>query len=507
VILLDPSAWIALLACAGELLLLFLVLRRGARTPLSFPLGGLAISVFGWNFGALAHAASGAPEWRWFDVTFSPMTSAFALHFVLAFTGRRRQLRALRIGGYVLFGALAAAGPLAFLVPAARAFCESPDWALVHLVAAAVALSIDLALLALHHAASQDPAERGRTALVLTAIGAGALLALTELLADLGLAVPRLGAVGVLLGNALMVAVALGLRVFDRALTLLDGVFALALAAMAVGAYVAAFEFLGTNTALVVVSALLLTLLSMAVFRQVALGLRTQREQLQNLAQLGRLSAQLAHDLKNPLAALRGAAQFLDVELSRGGRVEDQRQFLSLIVEQVDRLHRVVGDYQRLGRLELAKRAADVNVIVRDAVKLQPFTSSCPVDLEERLAASLPPCDVDVDLVTNALHNLLRNAVQAMPSGGQLSIETREESAGDTRFIVLAVADRGTGMDPRTAERAFEDGFTTRRDGSGLGLAFVRRVAIAHGGRVRLHSRQGEGTRVEIWLPRADQVR
>jgi signal transduction histidine kinase len=113
---------------------------------------------------------------------------------------------------------------------------------------------------------------------------------------------------------------------------------------------------------------------------------------------------------------------------------------------------------------------------------------------------------MDVDLVTNALHNLLRNAAQAMPSGGRLWVETREESSGDTRYVVLAVADSGTGMDARTAERAFEEGFTTRRDGSGLGLAFVRRVAIAHGGRVVLRSREGKGTRVEMWLPRADQA-
>jgi two-component system, NtrC family, sensor histidine kinase HydH len=499
-----PNAWITLLACVGELLLLFLVLRRGARTPLSAPLIGLAITVFGWNFGALAHAVSGASIWRWFDVTFSPMTSAFALHFVLAFTGRRRQLGALRIASYVFFGGLAAAGPVAFFFPAAQAFYDSHVWAALHLVAASVTLVIDLVLLGLHHAASHDPAERARTRLLLTAIATGALLALTELMADLGFAVPRLGAVGVLVGNSLVVMVALGVRVFDRALTVLDGVFALSLAALGVAAHVAAFQLLGTDPALVVVLVLLLTFMSMAVFRQVALGLRTQREQLENLAQLGRLSAQLAHDLKNPLAALRGAAQLLETELSRGGRLDEQRQFLSLIVDQADRLRRVVDEYQRLGRLELARQVADLNGIVRDAVKLQPFASSSPVNVEELLAAPLPPCEVDVELVTNALQNLLRNAAQAMPSGGQIRVETREEGAGDIRYVVLAVADTGVGMDPRTVERAFEEGFTTRRDGTGLGLAFVRRVAKAHGGRVVLHTREGRGTRVEMWLPRSD---
>jgi signal transduction histidine kinase len=124
------------------------------------------------------------------------------------------------------------------------------------------------------------------------------------------------------------------------------------------------------------------------------------------------------------------------------------------------------------------------------------------VELGLDLADALPECDADADLVASALENVVRNAFEAMPRGGTLRIGTRLDvpAAGDAA-IVVRVQDTGEGMDARRAERAFDDFYTTKATGSGLGLAFVRRVALAHGGNVSLASRPGEGTRVELRLP------
>ena len=113
----------------------------------------------------------------------------------------------------------------------------------------------------------------------------------------------------------------------------------------------------------------------------------------------------------------------------------------------------------------------------------------------------MPECDADADLVGGALENLVRNAVEAMPDGGTLRIVTRAERAGEQTDLVLSVEDTGVGMDARRAERAFDDFFTTKPTGTGLGLAFVRRVALAHGGTASLTSDVGKGTRVELRLP------
>jgi two-component system sensor histidine kinase HydH len=106
--------------------------------------------------------------------------------------------------------------------------------------------------------------------------------------------------------------------------------------------------------------------------------------------------------------------------------------------------------------------------------------------------------------VASALENIVRNACEAMPGGGALRVRTRVDApaAGQTT-VVVQVEDTGEGMDARRAEQAFEDFFTTKATGSGLGLAFVRRVALAHGGNVSLASRPGEGTVVELRLPTA----
>lgn len=495
------SGAIPILACLGELLLLILVLWRGKRTPLWGPLTALSVVAFGWNFTGMAHSLTGDRGWYWLDITLSPLTAPIAFHLVLAFTGRRAQLRWVRNVAYAWFGALSAYGALAFFVPSARPLYESGAVPLAHLCGAAAVMTFGLVLLVRHERASGDVAERSRTRLLLTALAIATPMALTEVINELGVAVPHLGALGILIGNSLVVLVALQLQLFDRRLGLYDALFAAALASLAVALYLAILEFLASRSALLVFATATLTLLLAAGLRQLVLGIRAQRDRLEHLAQLGRMSSQLGHDLKNPLAALRGAAQFLDGEVAAGRPLTEHRQFLALIVEQADRMQRVIDDYRRLGRLEPAPSKVDLNALVRTTVALQPFAAGGKLEVKESLAPALPECALDADLVSSALHNLLRNACEAMPSGGELLVETRASRTGDEDWVVVAVADTGVGMDARTREFAFDEFFTTRPTGTGLGLSLVRRVASAHGGRVSLQSKEGAGTRVELWLP------
>jgi signal transduction histidine kinase len=212
---------------------------------------------------------------------------------------------------------------------------------------------------------------------------------------------------------------------------------------------------------------------------------------------MGRFAEQMAHDLRNPVAAIRGAAQFLQEEHAQGRSMDEHVQFIELIVERTQRLERVIAEYQRIGRVEPRLEAIDVDVLVRDLVASEPWGEG--VSVECALDEGLPAASADRDLLCHALENLLRNACEAMPDGGKL--EVRCERVAESDSVRITVADDGPGMDARTRERALEQFFTTKASGSGLGLALVARVVEAHGGKLELHSQLGEGTRVAIELP------
>jgi two-component system, NtrC family, sensor histidine kinase HydH len=244
-------------------------------------------------------------------------------------------------------------------------------------------------------------------------------------------------------------------------------------------------------------TSMLTLVLAVAVHQIVAAHFR-RRDRTDALARLGRFSAQMAHDLKTPLAALKGAVQYLLKEVNRGGTLHEEGQFLTLVVQQVDRLNEVVDGYTQLGREQPEMALADLNELVRRVLALQSFVRS-DIAIELELEQNLPRCRLDPNLVGRAVDNLVRNSVEAMPHGGRITVRTSIVHAR-ARIVgaVVAVQDSGIGMDSRVSARAFDDFFTTKRHGSGLGLAFIKRVMQAHSGKVHLASKPGEGTTVAL---------
>jgi signal transduction histidine kinase len=202
-------------------------------------------------------------------------------------------------------------------------------------------------------------------------------------------------------------------------------------------------------------------------------------------ATLGRMSQQMAHDLRNPLGIMKGHTQALQVDLEQGVPIDARS--LDPIVQQIDRMVRIIDDYRRIGRVEPELRSVDVNDVVREAIHDR--------ETAKRLSPELPPCMADRDLLLIAIQNVMRNAREA--SDGRIEVVTEQTQ----KVVTISIIDRGPGMDPRTKERAFDDFFTTKATGSGLGLSFVRRVMEAHGGQVMLHSTIGKGTCVTLELP------
>ena len=212
---------------------------------------------------------------------------------------------------------------------------------------------------------------------------------------------------------------------------------------------------------------------------------------------MGRLTAQMAHDLKNPIAAIRGAAQFLEEEARQGRSLDPHLELVELIAERTARLSRVIDDYRRLSRVEAQRRDIDLAALVRDTVHGQGVANDA-IDVVVDIVEQEVPFHGDPDLLTTAFENVFRNACEAVDDAGTIRVALD----GDAELVCVSIVDDGPGMDARTRERALDDFFTTKADGSGLGLAFAARVAQAHGGRVDLGEVEGGGTRVTFELPR-----
>lgn len=227
------------------------------------------------------------------------------------------------------------------------------------------------------------------------------------------------------------------------------------------------------------------------------------------LAAIGEMSAGLAHEIRNPLGAIKGAAQLLaDPELVEDDELEE---FLGIIIEEVDRLNNVVSqflDYARPDRT--AFEALDLNTCIERTVSLmKQEAEDHEVAIELELSTELPEVSGDMQRLTQVFLNLGLNAVQAMEPGGTLSISTsivtrKEPGLGGTlsRDVVQArFADSGKGMSPEELQNIFIPFFTTKQDGTGLGLPICQRIIKSLGGAIEVSSQQGEGTIFHVYLP------
>jgi two-component system, NtrC family, sensor histidine kinase HydH len=495
------STWIGLVGCTGHLALAILVALRGGRNPLALPLILLSLDLFGWNAAELAYSLSREPAWHWLDTGLSPFTPPLALHVIAVFVGRARALRGFLAGSYGVFSLLAFSSMAAFLWPTFRTWTDSEAWSIAYLLGELPVLGVALHLLVSHQRRAAGVEEQLRARVMLIALAIGVVLGATEFMDDLGVHVPPLGSLATLVTTALVTVVALRLRLFARDLSAAIVVYAFALSVLGVLLYLLIFAWLGTSRAALVVGTTVVTLGLIAITREAVGSVSAKRHRAEHLATLGRFSAQMGHDLKNPLAALKGALQFLVEEETRGHSLQEHGQFLQLMSTQVERMGRVIDDYQRLGRVEVERREVRPSELVEAVLALQTLAPPPNVVIRTAFSEPVSVCAIDTDLFSGALENLVRNGIEAMPDGGTLTVKVEPVKEDRGVGLVLSVEDTGTGMDVREAAQAFDDFYTTKASGSGLGLAFVRRVAHAHGGRVDLSSEPGRGTVVSLYLP------
>ncbi len=262
------------------------------------------------------------------------------------------------------------------------------------------------------------------------------------------------------------------------------------------------------------------------IFQDVSEVVEMERQlrRSERLAAVGELAAKMAHEIRNPLAAISGS-----VEVLRAGLREDETQpehdrLMGIVVREAHRLGDLIQDFLQYARPKPpSRKSIAVAALIEEVVSL--FESSLPESVELAFEPGVEPhgplvARADPDQLRQLVWNLLVNAVQAMPEGGRLAVSLRPlrpeppqarpaagrngergEARSPAPWVEIAVADTGVGIPSEVQDQIFEPFFTTKKGGSGLGLATVHRIVESHAGTLQLESTPGEGTVFRVGLP------
>ena len=230
----------------------------------------------------------------------------------------------------------------------------------------------------------------------------------------------------------------------------------------------------------------------------------------ETLAAAGQIAIGLAHEIRNPLGAIRGAVQLMRRELGDDARLGE---YTDVLLKEVDRVNRILEMLLDISR-PVTLRPVPLNVhqlLERVALLSEEMASRRRVQIVRRYDPSLPPILADEDRILQVFHNLVRNAIEAMIDGGRLTLVTRPSmnplftkvdlGQGQRSMAEIQVIDEGQGIPEATRARLFTPFFTTKNKGLGLGLALCHRIIEEHRGGIQITSEPNRGTAVSCFLP------
>jgi signal transduction histidine kinase len=222
---------------------------------------------------------------------------------------------------------------------------------------------------------------------------------------------------------------------------------------------------------------------------------------LDQYTEIARLAGSLAHEIKNPLSTIRLNMELLAEDLGEPQTPAQRRALkrVETVQRECQRLQALLDDFLQFAKVRrLHLEPSDLNHEIGDVLDFYaPEADEAGIEIVRYLDPDLPHVLLDREAFRRALLNLILNAKQAMPDGGQLVVRTAAQ--GDTAAVYLI--DSGVGMDEHTASKMFEAFFSTKPGGSGLGLPTTQTIIAGHGGRINVQSELGHGTQITIELP------
>ncbi|HHT9127792.1 MAG TPA: two-component system sensor histidine kinase NtrB, partial [Candidatus Wujingus californicus] len=221
----------------------------------------------------------------------------------------------------------------------------------------------------------------------------------------------------------------------------------------------------------------------------------------EKLASMGELAAAIAHEIRNPLGAICNSIGILDAHLKLNGQ---DKVLLEMIIGQSERLDRIISSFLTFAHpREPSFSLQDIKDVIKNTIFLleQDNRFTDKIEVREIYESILPKVFIDPDLIHQVLWNLFVNSLDAMPQGGQIRITVRKATLFLGDAIEIVISDTGMGIPPHTLDKIFEPFYTTKTEGTGLGLAMVQRIVDDHGGTVDVKSKEGNGTTFFIKLP------
>ncbi len=220
----------------------------------------------------------------------------------------------------------------------------------------------------------------------------------------------------------------------------------------------------------------------------------------QRLATVGRLAAGVAHEIRNPLSSIKGFATYFK---ERYRDVPEDQQIADIMVQEVDRLNRVVGQLLEFAKpITISEKPTDIRTLVENSLKLvEKQTRDRKIRIQTTFSDKIGKVLADPDKISQVLLNLFLNAIESMENGGILSVDLqRREGNGG---ILIRVSDTGVGIQQKHLPHIFDPYFTTKASGTGIGLAIVHNIIEAHNGDIKVESRSGQGSHFSILIPDA----
>jgi two-component system, NtrC family, nitrogen regulation sensor histidine kinase NtrY len=228
--------------------------------------------------------------------------------------------------------------------------------------------------------------------------------------------------------------------------------------------------------------------------------------QAERVAAWRELARRLAHELKNPLFPLQVTVENLMRAKIKSPEIFDEvfQEGTATLLAEINNLKTIIGRFSEFSKMpQPQRRPTQVNDVLRSVLRVfQAQLQAKNMTVRTDLAADVPEISADPDLLHRALSNLVLNAIDAMPQGGELTLRTAAAGSGKpgTR-ITISVSDTGSGLTPEECARLFTPYYTTKQHGTGLGLAIVQSVVSDHGGKISVASTKEKGTTFQIELP------